>query len=391
MRVNHKAALCFEMQAQKCYRTLIMPKSRAQDHILHVLVAIPHGPAGQGGIGRIMTSLLQELERQDRTDLDVQFVVTRGPGHVAWSLLDTLRFCVGMVSARLRSKLDVVHLNVAADGSTYRKMIIAACARLLGTPYVVHLHGSRYQTFWKDGQRGMGALIRRFFEAASRVIVLGHFWQEFVAGKAPRSAENIVIVPNATEVPSLPINRGEGVHVLFLGRLGERKGVPQLIDALTRMSHIPEWRATIAGDGEVEAARMQARGEGLADRVALPGWVGPDHVAALIASADILVLPSFAENLPISVIEGMAAGLAVVATPVGAVEDIILHERTGLLVAPGDVEALTAALTRLVEDRSLRQRLGAAAMALHRDRLELGAFARTIVNVWTAAANRRHR
>ena len=76
---------------------------------------------------------------------------------------------------------------------------------------------------------------------------------------------------------------------------------------------------------------------GLVSRVAVPGWVGSDGVERLIANSSILVLPSFVENLPMSVIEGMAAGLAVVATPVGAVEEIIEHEKTGLLIPPGDV------------------------------------------------------
>ena len=226
------------------------------------------------------------------------------------------------------------------------------------------------------------------FEGAGRVIVLGSFWRDFVSGMAPGAAQNIVIIPNGVATPSLPAHRGERIHILFLGRLGERKGAPQLVEALGRMAHLGGWRATLAGDGEVAEARVQASGLGLSDRVALPGWAGPDEVAELIASADILVLPSFAENLPISVIEGMAAGLAVVATPVGAVEDIIMHERTGLLTPPGDVAALTAALTRLVEDDDLRARLGAAAMALHRERLELGTFARSIVDAWEAAAGR---
>src|SRR5690606_38241464 len=102
-------------------------------------------------------------------------------------------------------------------------------------------------------------------------------------------------------------------------------------------------RATIAGDGDVEEMRTKAAGLGIAGRVAFPGWVGPAEVAELIASADILALPSFAENLPVSVIEGMADGLAVVATPVGAVEDILTSEKSGLLVPPGDVDALTLA------------------------------------------------
>src|SRR3569623_3145391 len=134
------------------------------------------------------------------------------------------------------------------------------------------------------------------------------------------------------------------------------------------MLPLPGWRATIAGDGEVETARRVATEMGLDDRVDLPGWVGPEDVARLISEADVLVLPSFAENLPVSVIEGMASGLAVVATPVGAVEDIVTDEVSGLLVAPGDVDGLTRALTRVVSETALRARLGIDACTVPRER-----------------------
>ncbi len=77
--------------------------------------------------------------------------------------------------------------------------------------------------------------------------------------------------------------------------------------------------------------KLELRRLGIEDRVVLPGWVGPSEVAELIAASDVLVLPSFDENLPMSVIEGMAAGLAIIATPVGAVKDIIIDGRTGIL------------------------------------------------------------
>jgi glycosyltransferase involved in cell wall biosynthesis len=216
---------------------------------------------------------------------------------------------------------------------------------------------------------------------------LGETWRNFVVSRAPETAENVAVVPNAAAQPTLPhVGGGDTPHILFLGRIGDMKGVPQLGEALGRMRDLPNWRATIAGDGHLEAARAKAAELGLADRVDIPGWVDGKRVAELIASADILVLPSFTENLPLSIIEGMASGLAVVATPVGAIGDIVRDGETGLLVQPGDVDALTAALTRLVEDAPLRHRLGAAALQLHRERLDLAPYAKTVTNVWIRAA-----
>lgn len=360
------------------------------DRKIHVLVATPSGVSGQGGIDRIMGALKQEFERQEIADIDVCFLASRGPGHVGLSIFYMLGFCLRMLKARLAGRADVIHINISVSGSTYRKMVIAAWARLLSIPYVLHLHGAQYQTFWKADRGFISRRIKALFEHADRVIVLGRLWRDFVASRAPGAAGNIVIVPNATEVPPLAhVGGGDHVHILFLGRIGDRKGVPQLLEALHRMSPVKNWRATIAGDGEVEAARTKSAALRIADRIAFPGWVGPDDVASLISSADILVLPSFAENLPMSVIEGMAAGLAVVATPVGAVEDIITDGQSGLLVPPGDVTALTDALSCLVEDPALRARLGAGAMAVHRERLELAPFVGAICDVWRSAASSR--
>jgi glycosyltransferase involved in cell wall biosynthesis len=225
------------------------------------------------------------------------------------------------------------------------------------------------------------------FSEAAGIIVLGEKWRRFVETRAPDTAGRIVIVPNAAPPPTLPhIGGGEAVHILFLGRLNAMKGVPQLCDALRRLAGLDGWRATLAGDGEVAVTRRRLAALGIAGKVELPGWVDGARVAELIAEADILVLPSFIENLPVSVVEGMASGLAIVATPVGAVEDIVHDGETGLLVPPGDVDALAAALTRLVTDPALRTRLGAAAMALHRERLELQPFADAICAVWADAA-----
>jgi len=356
------------------------------DKPLNILVATPAGGSGQGGIDRIMAALKAELEQQPR-GVVAHFVPTRGKGNVALSWLHLLNFCARMAGARLGGKIDLVHINLASRGSTYRKIVIAAVARSLGIPYVVHLHGAEFRGFWDGSGSILSRLIHTLFEKASRIIVLGTPWRAFIAEKVPTAQARIVIVPNAVEEPTIKhVGGGASVHILFLGRIEERKGVPELIEAFVRMKDLSGWRATLAGDGAVDALKSQVEALGLADRVRVPGWLKADDTARLLATGDILALPSHAENLPISVIEAMASGLGIVTTPVGAIEDIVKNDETGLLVPPGDDAALASALTRLVRDTELRNRLGTAAQTFQRQHLNIGPYADRICAVWRAAA-----
>ncbi len=362
-----------------------LPDAASIDRPLNVLVATPAGGTGQGGIDRIMASLKAELERRPR-GVVACFAATRGNGALALSAFHLLHFCARMAAARAQGRLDVVHINLSSHGSTYRKIVVAACARMMRVPYVIHLHGSEFRRFWAGSGRTVDRLIHALFGKASRIVVLGTPWQAFIAEKVPGAGERIVIVPNAVEVPRLAhVGGGDKVHILFMGRVDERKGVPHLVKALARMKDIPGWRATLAGDGAVDALRSEITALGLAHRVTVPGWLGPQDAASLLATGDILTLPSHAENLPMSIIEAMASGLGVVATPVGAVEDIVKDGETGLLVPPGDDVALADALARLVEDGELRQRLGAAAQAFQRQYLDLVPYADRRCAVWRDA------
>ena len=162
---------------------------------------------------------------------------------------------------------------------------------------------------------------------------------------------------------------------MFLGYLSARKGVPELLQALASpaLAALP-WRATLAGGGPVDEFRVRAATVGLADRVAFPGWIDQSAASALCAVADILVLPSYAEGLAMSVLEGLAHGLAVVATPVGAHAEVIEPDQSGLLVPPGDIAALGAALARVVGDRALRERLRAGARQRFIERFDVRSY-----------------
>jgi glycosyltransferase involved in cell wall biosynthesis len=118
----------------------------------------------------------------------------------------------------------------------------------------------------------------------------------------------------------------------------------------------------MAGEGgEAHRLRLEANRLGLNAAVELPGWIGSDEKAELLARAACLALPSHDEGLPLAVLEAMLAGVPVVATSVGGVPEIVADGRHALLVAPRDTEALATALARVLDDPQLAKQLSEAA------------------------------
>jgi glycosyltransferase involved in cell wall biosynthesis len=356
---------------------------------LHVLVATPLGRGGRGGIDRMMDAVANELARTERRDVKVRFVPTRGPGPIIVAPLYFVAFLIRMLALRVLGRCDLVHVNVAQKGSCYRKAIVCKAASWMGLPYVVHLHGSGFDDFWHASTGRVRSTIRGMFRGAATVLVLGSYWRNFVIEMQLVDPERVRIFPNATSSVRVATRRGSPARLLFTGRLGFRKGTPTLIAALARMKARSDWRAVLAGDGDIEGAKAAIAQAGLADRVDVPGWVGPKDVDRLLAASDILVLPSTAENLPMSVIEGMAAGLAIVTTAVGATPDIIADGESGILVAPGDVDAVARALGTLLDNAEMRHRLGANAREYHRRHLSIDNYVYRLAMLWRDAAATR--
>ena len=154
--------------------------------------------------------------------------------------------------------------------------------------------------------------------------------------------------------------------VLFVGTYGERKGCPELLDALAEVrAGGADVTLRFVGKeehrGEEDLLRQRVRERDLDDAVEFAGVASPDELPALYAAADVFCLPSRREGLPLALLEAMAFGLPIVATPVGGIADVVEDGVSGLLVAPGDVRGLAATLARLAEDVELRRELGEGA------------------------------
>lgn len=283
-------------------------------------------------------------------------------------------------------RVDLCHINVAVAGSVWRKMAFAVVCRWLGVPYVIHLHGSSFDRYARSLPPLARARVARFFDRAAYVIVLGSVWKQVVVDHLGVAPENVVILDNAVAPVSAGAHHNTPPHIVFLGQLGARKGVHDLIAALGALRHL-DWRTTIAGDGDIDLYRDEIARLGLSDRIVCTGWIGRSAAQNLLAAGDIFALPSHAENQPLALLEAMSAGLGIVTTPVGAISETIIAEENGLIVAPGDRDGLAIALSRLIGEPTLRQRLGTSAKAEFSDRFDIARYRTRLEAIYRAACS----
>jgi glycosyltransferase involved in cell wall biosynthesis len=356
---------------------------------LTVLILTPLGKGGMGGIDRLMDEV-RGHSAAVAPDLTVKFLTTRGQGSLLLAPLHCTWAAIRLIWFRLTRGRCLCHVNLASKGSTYRKLALTWLATRLGHATVIHLHGAMFHDYYRSTGGFQRAQIQRMFREAARVIVLGSVWRDFVATNFGLSPDRILVLPNASTARPPRLAEASPPEILFLGEVGERKGVPVLIAALGRLAKTDhDWRAVIAGNGEIAPYRAEVERLGLGTRVSFPGWLQEADAHRCLAQAAVLVLPSEAEGLPMAIVEAFAWGVPVISTPVGSTPDILHDGVEGLLIPVGDVDALAKALERMIGDADLRHQLGTNARDFFARNLDFGPYMENLAACWRAAMPRR--
>jgi len=303
-----------------------------------------------------------------------------------------------VIAPILATRADLVHVHLGEDLAVLPVGLAAARLRLL--PLVLTVHLSLRHTLVVTDLRSailktLGGRIERWGECSA----------EAVLAITPRLARQLVsegleedrvhVIPPGVN-PSLfagphddPVPGIGRPRVVFVGRLAPQKGVRTLI-AAARLLKTPGVWVLLVGDGpersllEREVIRL-----GVGDRVHLLGFVPHEHVPAVLSSADLLVLPSLYEELGTVLLEAMWVGLPIVASRTGGIPDVITDRVHGLLVAPGDPEALARAIDRLLAEPNLARRMGEAARERAKN-YDWEALAERVLNVYRGVIARRY-
>jgi len=337
------------------------------------------------GIGGIRTVVEGYIEAGLFDEIDCTYVTTHRPGS-RWTKIAAALSGWAQVAVRLVT-LDapLVHVHLSSRASFWRKAVVCLLARLARRPYLLHAHGSEFVQFHEECGPLARAIVRLVLARAQLVMALSDTWRESLARISPRA--RIEVLRNAVPLPPLDdLRRREDREpiLLFLGEMARHKGVFELARAFARVTaKLPRLKLVYSGTGAaLEEVRQLGTELRLDDRMACTGWVELEGKRAALAGATLFVLPSYVEGMPMALLEAMAWGLPVIATPVGGVPEMLTQEVNGLLVAPGDIDALAAAIARLMSDPPLRARLAAAARETIATRFSLDATVEQLLDIY---------
>jgi glycosyltransferase involved in cell wall biosynthesis len=297
--------------------------------------------------------------------------------------------------ARLReTRPDIVHIHFCSRVDFWKHAICLSVSRSYGAKTIFHLHGGEFEAFFGDMKPLQKALTRRVFGLAHRVIALSSYWKAFLTELVP--PDRIRILNNPIDCERLsPRPRSPDPNnptLLLLGRLGAEKGHYDVLKALPLVvtAH-PLVKVLFAGGdddhGATENLKRLARESGLSRNIEFLGPVSFDPKVELLRTATMMILPSYAENMPLSVLEAMAVRMPVIATRVGSIPEVLDDGKAGLLIQAGDWQALAQCINRLLDDPAFAARLGEIAGTRARSLWDVKRIAKLVEMIYREVLN----
>lgn len=257
---------------------------------------------------------------------------------------------------RAAGRADVVHVFANSGWSWY---LFAAPAlwigRVRGVPVIVNYRGGQADEFFSHSR---GHVLAQLAGAAQRVtpsVFLQRIFEQH--GLAVRVIPNIIDLERFQ--PAARVFNSAAPNLLVTRNLEPIYGIPTALQAFARLlEQFPAARLTVAGSGhQLSELQQLTAGLGIAHAVQFVGRIENARINDLYAGADLVLNPSTADNMPISILEALACGVPVVSTNAGGIPDLVEHGHTALLVEVGDASAMASAAARLLTEPPLRERL----------------------------------
>jgi len=323
---------------------------------MHKVIVFGPDIKGRGGIASAIQTYIGSGEREFNFTTINSYSTGQGKKN-SIIFFKSLFLLVGMLIFR---RPDLIYIHAASRGSFFRKSLVVLSCRVFHLPVILHLHGGGFKEFYYGLSSFSQCYIKFIIRASSSFVVLSNGWKTWFLNEVDIFTNIKVIKNGVKESRELPSTKDDK-KIIFAGRLVKGKGLEDLFQVLAGLKTGGcDLNLVVAGNGNLTEYQDLAVRLGIKANVTFVGWVERKELDVLMGSARCLVLPSYAEGMPMCILEAFANKLAVVATTVGAIPEMLKHGSDGYLYPPGDIEQLSRFLKIYAENKELAIKDGLA-------------------------------
>lgn len=322
---------------------------------LKVLMIGPD-PHEKGGIASVVNQYNEAALNQL---IILKYVPTMKSGTKVFKFIYFLKGMMQFIG-RIK-KYDIVHIHMSSRGSFRRKKYFVQLAKIFNKKIIIHLHSGEFRQFYYNESSNKGKeAIRKTFSLANKVIALSEEGRVFLSEIC--DINKISLLYNSVQLPEITNKNYDNNNILFLGKLSPGKGIDDLLAVLPQIINKNHHaHMYLAGNGDIDRYKRICVNMGLENHVTFLGWVTGDEKQKFLRQCSMFVLPSYHEGMPMSLLEAMSYGCAVITTSVGGIPHVIKNNTNGLLIDAGDQKALAKCIMILINNPSIKKKLGKAA------------------------------
>ncbi|SHE69521.1 Glycosyltransferase involved in cell wall bisynthesis [Mariniphaga anaerophila] len=306
----------------------------------NILFIGPYSKTPKGGVAFVLSEYKKLFP-------DAYFVASNVPANYFSKLISLVLGLIRFIFLLfIHPCIRIVHIHSASRNSFKRKYIYFKIAKKFNKKVIVHIHGGMFHEFYYNAKLSLKDKISDFINNSDTVVCLSSRWEKFFTENfEPR---HILTIPNIITTPTIKdirLNEKGIVSFLFLGLIGTNKGIWFLLETLSNYKVHLKGKAKfyLGGNGEIKKLQELIRRYQLEDIVSFIGWVSNEDKQMYFNGADIFILPSYNEGLPISILEAMSHSLPIISTRVGGIPDIV-DNSNGILIEPGNQKQLYDAI-----------------------------------------------
>lgn len=307
----------------------------------------------KGGMWTVVENYLED--RKFCEEMNLKYIPTSTSGNIIKRIIFNAIAIIRIFFYSLFNSYDILHVHMSEKGSVFRKGIIINIAKMKKSKIVIHMHGAELEKWYLTLKPKTQKKVRRIIDKGNKIIILGKYWEKFI-GSLVSDKSKIEVVYNAVKVPSQNNYNSKNKNILFLGVIGARKGIYDLLDAmvLIRDNKMCECKLLLYGPDKTTGIENLIKEKELNTLVEYKGWMTNTQKNSVFKEIAVNVLPSYNEGLPMTILETMAFGIPNISTNVAAIPEI-LNNSNGILIEPGNANILAESIANLINDDKLKE------------------------------------